>query len=170
MAAIAAVSSETVFAPEERRMVAGVLDLATREVGSVMTPSEKIVWLDRDEPEPQLRRRILQATHSRYPVVRGGLDNLTGIAVTQELMCGLLNEGRLSLAGRERRALVVPKTTSVLDVIARLRRSSTQMAIVTAESGKIAGIVTPMDVLAAIMGDGPPGDEAARAETAQNAS
>jgi predicted tellurium resistance membrane protein TerC len=170
IAAIAAVSGEAVFAPEERQMVAGVLDLAARDVASVMTPSEKIAWLDRDEPEPQLRRRILQATHSRYPVVRGGLDNLTGIAVTQDLMCGLLNEGHLSLAGRERQAPVVPTTISVLEVVAHLRRSPVQMAIVTAESGQIVGIVTPMDVLAAIMGNGPPADDAVRPETAQNAS
>jgi predicted tellurium resistance membrane protein TerC len=155
VAAIAAGDVEKVFAPEERQMIAGVLDLANREVGSVMTPSEKIVWLDRDEPETELRRRILAATHTRYPVARGGLDQLTGVALTQELLCGLLNEGHLSLSGREREPLVVPSGTSVLNVVERLRGSPVQMALVTGDSGKIEGIVTPMDVLQAIVGDLP---------------
>jgi predicted tellurium resistance membrane protein TerC len=155
VAAIAAGSAEKIFAPEERQMIAGVLDLANRDVRSVMTPSEKIAWLDRDEPESELRRRILQATHTRYPVARGGLGNLTGVALTQELLCGLLNDGRLSLAGREREPLIVPKNTSVLDVVQRLRDSPVQMALVKGDSGQVEGIVTPMDVLEAIVGDLP---------------
>ena len=145
-------------------MIAGVLDLANREVGSVMTPSEKIVWLDRDEPESELRRRILEATHTRYPVVRGGLDKLTGVALTQELMCGLLNDGHLSLSGREREPLVVPKDTSVLDLVQRLRDSPVQMALVKGDSGQVEGIVTPMDVLEAIVGDLPEEGEARRSQ------
>jgi predicted tellurium resistance membrane protein TerC len=151
VAAVAASPSEEAFAPEERKMVAGVLDLANREVSTVMVPSEDVAWLDPDEPEPQLRRRILQAAHSRYPIARGRLDNVTGVALTQELMCGLLSEGQLSLAGRERRPLVVRDTTSVLEVIDGLRRSPVQLAVVKSESGKIQGIVTPRDVLNAIM-------------------
>jgi predicted tellurium resistance membrane protein TerC len=153
VAAIAAGSAETVFAPEERQMIAGVLDLANREVHSVMTPAEKIAWLDREEPETELRRRILQETHTRYPVARGGLDKLTGVALTQELLCGLLNEGRLSLSGRERKPLFVPKDMSVLDLVEQLRGSPVQMAVVKGESGQIEGIVTPVDVLKAIVGD-----------------
>jgi predicted tellurium resistance membrane protein TerC len=160
VAAIAAGNPEKVFAPEERQMIAGVLDLANREVHSVMTPADKIVWLDRDEPESELRRRILQATHTRYPIARGGLDNLTGVALTQELLCGLLNEGRLSLSGREREPLVVPKDTSVLDLVQRLRDSPVQMALVKGDSGQVEGIVTPMDVLEAIVGDLPDEGEA----------
>jgi CBS domain containing-hemolysin-like protein len=127
-----------------------------------MTPSEKIVWLDRDEPESELRRRILAATHTRYPVARGGLDRLTGVALTQELLCGLLNEGRLSLSGREREPLVVPKEMSVLDLVGRLRDSPVQMALVKGDLGKVEGIVTPMDVLQAIVGDLPEEGQARR--------
>jgi CBS domain containing-hemolysin-like protein len=155
VAAIAAGTAEKVFAPEEREMIAGVLDLATRQVRSVMTPSERIVWLDRDAPEAELRRRILEATHTRYPVAQGGLDRLTGVALTQELLCGLLNDGRLSLSGREREPLVVPRDMSVLDLVERLRASPVQMALVRGDSGNVEGIVTPMDVLEAIVGDLP---------------
>jgi predicted tellurium resistance membrane protein TerC len=162
VAAIASSAPATVFAPEERKMVAGVLDLANREVRSVMTPAEKIVWLDRDEPESELRRRILAATHTRYPVVRGGLDRLTGVALTQELLCGLLNNGRLSLAGREREPLFVPRNMNVLDLVERLRESPVQMALVKGDSGQVEGIVTPMDVLEAIVGDLPEEGQARR--------
>jgi predicted tellurium resistance membrane protein TerC len=160
VAAIAAAAPAQAFAPEERKMIAGVLDLANRQVGSVMTPAERIVWLDRDMQESELRHRILAANHTYYPVQRGGAGNLTGIAPTQELMCGLLNEGHLSLAGREREPLLVPLDTSVLDVVRQLRDSPLKVALVKGDSGQVEGIVTPMDVLKAIVGrlpaEGPP--------------
>ena len=156
VAAIAASPVREVFAPEERKMVAGVLDLANRDVASVMIPARNVAWLDPDEPEPELRRRILQAAHSRYPVARGRLDNLVGVAVTQDLMCGLLSEGHLSLAGRDRVPLVVRDSASVLEAIESLGRSPVQLAVVKGASGKVEGIVTPLDVLRAIMTPSPP--------------
>lgn len=160
VAAIAASPIDKMFAPQERKMVAGVLDLANRDVGSVMVPSGNVAWLDADEPEADLRRRILTAAHSRYPVARGRLDNLTGVAVTQDLMCGLLSEGHLSLAGRERPPLVLRDTASLLELIDSLGRSPVQLAVVRGESGKVAGIVTPLDVLKAIMTPSPAAEAA----------
>jgi predicted tellurium resistance membrane protein TerC len=164
VAAIAASPAREVFA--ERKMVAGVLDLANRGVASVMIPARDVAWLDPDDPEPELRRRILQAAHSRYPVARGGLDNLVGVAVTQDLMCGLLSEGHLKLSGRERAPLVVRDTASVLEAIESLGRSPVQLAVVKAASGKVEGILTPLDVLRAIMTPSPPPAEPATAQDA----
>ena len=169
VAALAASTPEKAFAPEERKMIAGVLDLANREVRSVMTPADKIVWLDPDEPETELRRRILQGAHGRYPVGKSGLDKVSGVALTQELMCGLLNEGHLSLAGRMREPLLVPQNMSVLDVVERLRDSPVQMALVTGDSGKVEGIVTPMNVLEAIVGDLPDEGQAPPRQAEQHA-
>jgi CBS domain containing-hemolysin-like protein len=74
-------------------------------------------------------------------------------------MCGLLKRGQLAIAGFERDPLLVDGSASVLDVMERLRGSPVQMAIVTDDTGTVEGIVTPTDVLEAIVGELPPEGE-----------
>ena len=69
-----------VFAPEERTMIESVLTLAERPVRSVMTPSTEVIWLDLDGDQEELRREILGSGHTAYPVCRGSLDDLVGVA------------------------------------------------------------------------------------------
>ena len=43
-----------------------------------------------------LSRRILQTGHAAYPVCRGGLHNLVGVARAPDLVCDLLQNGRIN--------------------------------------------------------------------------
>jgi predicted tellurium resistance membrane protein TerC len=144
-----------VFAPQERAMIEEVLDLAVRPVRSVMTPAQEVAWLDAEAPHEVLRRRILETARSRYPVARGGLDHLVGVAMTRDLMCGLLNTGRITLDGAVHEPLLVREDLDVLGMVERLRGAPVQMAIVTDAAGAVVGIATPTDVLETILGERP---------------
>ena len=93
---LAARAARDVFAPAERTMVGRVLGLAERPVRTIMTPAAAVIWLEVNDDAQALSRKILRAGHAAYPVCSGGLGNLLGVARTPDLICDLLQKGRIS--------------------------------------------------------------------------
>ncbi len=155
VAALAASSARggiTPFGATERTLVRGVLDLGDRHVHGIMTPSIAVVWLDVEASAEALRRRIVESGHSHYPVARGGLDELVGIAPAQDLIRSLLEHGRIDPASIDPTPLVVHESMPVLRLVEAMREKRSPMAIVTDEFGAVEGVVTAGDVLEAIVG------------------
>ena len=152
----------SVFAPEERNMVGGVLSLAGRSIHTVMTPRADIEWIDLQADADTLRARLVATPHGVLPVCRGQLDQLVGFAYTRDLLAQLMAGGRIDETAGARQPLVVPASISVIGMVEMLRQSRSPMALVTDEYGTIVGLVTRIDVLEAIAGDFP--DEGERSE------
>jgi len=147
---VATSGAEQVFKPQERAMVRGVISLAERPARSIMTPRNSVVCLDVDAPEEELRRTVLTAGRSRLPVARGSLDAVIGVAVTRELLAGLMEHGRIDPTRNLHKPVTVPDTMTVLDLMELLRDAPVQLALIADERGAIEGIVTPDDILRAI--------------------
>ena len=150
----AARTTGNVFAPAERRMVGRVLRLAERPVRTIMTPAPDVIWLEADDDAQALSRRLLRAGHAAYPVCRGGLSNLLGVARASDLICDLLEKGRIGADTLDRRPLTFPEHGSVLQVVERMRAAHASIAIVNGRAGTITGIVTSTDLLETILGRG----------------
>ena len=74
------------FGVEERNMVSGVLTLAERSIRSIMTPRTDVSWINIDDDPDTIRRQITEAPHSFFPVCRGSLDEVLGIARAKDLV------------------------------------------------------------------------------------
>lgn len=147
---VAAPDAAQAFKPQERAMVKSVIMLAEQPARSIMTPRASVVWLDVEAPEADARRIVLTAGRSRFPVACGKLDAVLGMALTRDMLSGLLERGSVDPARTLHEPVVVPDTASVLDVMERLRRASVQMALLVDKAGVITGLVTPDDILRAI--------------------
>ncbi len=149
---------EAPFRPQERAMVRGVISLAEHTARSVMTPRERVVWLDADAPETEQRRMVLTAGRSRLPVARGSLDRVLGVTLTRDLLADLLEQGRIDAVRALHQPVQAPGSMGLLDLMERLRRAPVQMALILDDSGAVEGVVTPDDILREIAAF--PGEEA----------
>lgn len=148
---LAASNTAGVFAPEERRMMERVLTLAERPARAIMTGVADVVWLDLESAPADLRQTILESGHAAYPVRREAA--LVGVARAPHLMRDLLETGRIDPATLQSEPLKLRETESVLRTIEKVRQASVQIAIITDDGGAIQGVVSPTDILRAIVGD-----------------
>lgn len=151
--------SNTHFVEEERHMITGVLSLASRTLRSIMTPRNKISWLDTQKPIQELYSILMKTPHNMFPVCNGELDQLIGIVRAKDLMEAIANGEQITTYAAENLPVVVPETLDVLNLLGELRRAKGSMVIVSNEFGIIQGLITPLDVLEAIAGEFPDEDE-----------
>jgi putative hemolysin len=141
--------------PAERQMVEQVLRLADRPVRTIMTRRRDIVWLDVDDTEATVRRKIADNGYSRLLVCEKTLDNCLGYVRARALVDRLLEETPLDLRSLIREPLRVNPELKTLELMARFRRARPHLALVTDEYGTTLGLVTPADVMESIAGQLP---------------
>lgn len=147
-------ASAGVFEAEERDLARRALRLDDRPVRSLMTPRPAMVWLDADDPTEEHRRLVAESRHSYYPVARGDLDDLLGIAPVKDVLAREIHTGEpADLVGSLRPPSLLPEGVPATEAVAAFRGSDLPLAIVVDERGNIEGLVTPTDVLEALVGD-----------------
>ncbi len=138
---------------QEREMVRNVFRLDERHIHSLMVPRADIVYLDTTLPLEDNLRRVAESEHSRFPVCRGGLDEVLGIVSAKQLLNQSLKGGHADLAAQLVPAVYVPESLTGMDLLEQFRASETHLVLVIDEYGEINGLVTLQDVLEAVTGE-----------------
>jgi len=133
--------------------VRNVFRLDDRQIGSMMIPRGDIAWLDAAAPREQILAVLAEHGHSRYPVCRGGLDDVLGVVKSQTLLMQLARSADLSVQAAMQPAVFVPETLSGMELLEHFRGSEVQMVFVVDEYGVVQGVITLRDVLEAITGE-----------------
>jgi len=124
-----------------------------------LTPRTEIVWLDTDDEQAEILRKVIQSGRSRFPVAEGDLDRVKGIVLAKDLLAQYADGHPIDLPAILRPAMFVPEMAPALTVIERMTLAQTKIAMVVDEYGGLAGLVTIDDVMGAIVGDIPEEDE-----------
>ena len=142
-----------VIEAHEHQMVRNVFRLDERQIGSMMIPRGDIAFLDIEVPMADNLATIAEHGYSRYPVCRGGLDDVVGVVTAQQLLHQLTQQQQATLGEGLLPAVFVPETLSGMELLEHFRASDTQMVFVVDEYGEVQGVITLRDVLEAITGE-----------------
>jgi CBS domain containing-hemolysin-like protein len=139
---------------EEQTILENVFDFSETLVRSVMTPRIDMTALPVTADLPQTLDTVLSSGHSRIPVYEGTIDNVVGIVHAKDLLRALQSDNQsIDLRRVMRAPHYVPETKRVADLLAEMRRSNQQLAIVQDEYAGTEGLVTIEDLLEEIVGD-----------------
>jgi putative hemolysin len=142
-----------VIEAQEHQMVRNVFRLDDRQIGSMMIPRAEITWLDQHAPLPELLAQMTERGHSRYPVCRGGLDDVVGVIQAQDLLVPLSRGETPDLGALMQSPVFVPETLSGMELLDHFRATSAELVFVVDEYGAVQGVITVRDVLEAITGE-----------------
>jgi CBS domain containing-hemolysin-like protein len=130
------------------------LKFGERTAEELMTPRSKIESLATDETVADLLVKAMETGYSRFPIIRGDLDETVGIVHVKQVFSVPVDQRsqtRLSTV-----ALPVATVPSSLDgdsVMTEIRANGLQTALVVDEYGGTAGMVTVEDLIEEIVGD-----------------
>src|SRR5256885_15791578 len=119
---------------DEMAVVSGVLAFADRPVRELMTPRTAIVAFPEGILTAEAAHVLQQSGYSRYPVYRGSLDEVVGVAHTLDLL-GRQPEDPILV----RPPVTVPGTMRAADLMLEMQRGGRHLAVVLDEFGGTAG-------------------------------
>ncbi|HEX4627414.1 MAG TPA: CBS domain-containing protein, partial [Gemmatimonadales bacterium] len=134
--------TQALASADEMAVVSGVLAFADRPVRELMTPRTSIVAIPEGLAAAEAAHVCLQSRYSRYPVYRGSLDEVVGVAHAFDLL-RLAPDSSVPVHP----VLVVPGTTRAADLVLEMQRGNSHLAVLLDEFGGTAGLVTLEDLL-----------------------
>ncbi|WP_247006070.1 hemolysin family protein [Halorientalis litorea] len=139
----------------EVTMIERVFDLDDILVREVMVPRPDVVSVPADATLSDLHAVVLEAGHTRYPVLDAEEgDQAVGFVDVKDVLRAEVDNGdaeRVDDLARE--ILVVPETMTIRDLLIQFREDRQQMAAVIDEWGVFEGIATVEDIVEALVGD-----------------
>jgi putative hemolysin len=145
---------EGLIEKEEGEMLQSVVEFGDKPVREIMTPRPEIAALEIQASVEDLRTLFREKRHLRFPVYRGSLDHIEGMASMLDLM-ELPPEAQAgaTLQSLIRPAPLVPETKRSGALLREMQRSTAQLALVIDEYGSVTGLITLEDLVEEIVGE-----------------
>lgn len=136
----------------EREILINALELNDLWVRDVMTPRNAVVVLDADEPFEKALEVAMRSKHTRFPLVKGHLDNAIGLIHIKDLF-KLIHDKEPELMHIKRELKVVPDTMPLDTLLEFFLREHAHLAMAVDEFGTPVGIVFLDNVIEELVGD-----------------
>ncbi len=144
---------ETPLNEEERTMLVNLLNFGDLRVDDVMVPRADVVAVEQTTPLAKVVGVIREVGHSRLPVFRGNMDDITGMVHVRDLLKYWGSNQPFTLTQLVRPLLFVPPSMRVRDLLLQMRATRVHMAVVVDEYGGTDGLVTIEDLVEEIVGE-----------------
>ncbi|MDZ7807132.1 MAG: hemolysin family protein [Gracilimonas sp.] len=141
---------------DEREIIENVIGFGDIMVREIMTSRVNIVSVTLNETLQEVLAKIRENGLSRMPLIDNDLDNIQGVLYAKDVLPYLNSEEEepiLNWKTVSRKALFIPATKKLDDLLRDFQQEKTHIAIVVDEYGGTEGIVTMDDILEEIVGD-----------------
>jgi CBS domain containing-hemolysin-like protein len=136
----------------EREILINALELNELWVRDVMTPRNEVIVLDADEPFEKTLAIAIRSKHTRFPLVKGHLDQSIGLIHIKDLFT-LLNDPDPDLMRIKRELKMVPDTMPLDTLLKFFLKEHAHLAMAVDEFGTPVGIVFLDNVMEELVGD-----------------
>lgn len=137
-------------------MIQGVLNVSEARVRDVMIPKVQMSCVDEADELDTILEHMLDAAHSRYPVLSAESDEVVGILLAKDVLRAVVKHDladKSQLQELYRTPVLVSESKRLNVLLREFKNSRNHMALVVDEYGEVAGLVTIEDVLEQIVGD-----------------
>ncbi len=144
-------TTDSSLEPEEKLLLANILELRDLTTKDIMTPRVDIEGISVNITYPELLKVVANAGYSRFPVYGESLDEILGCLHVKDF--NKADPEHFNCRDALSQVLFVPSSTQLLELLIRMKGSQVTMAFVVDEFGGIDGLVTSWDIIREILGD-----------------
>ncbi len=143
------------YNPETLRMINEIIDIAQKDIKSIMTPRLSIISLEENSNIEKLKKIILKKRISKIPIYSGNLDCITGIINSNDMLSFLMEDNleNLDLKKISREPIFVSEYSSINYVLKEFKKHKLNIAVILDEYGATIGILTLNDILKEVLGE-----------------
>ncbi len=143
------------YTPESLRMINEIIDIAERNIKSIMTPRINILALEETAEIEDLLKLMVEQKLSKVPLYKVNLDNITGIVHTDKIIPALMAGGleNAELKDVAVKPIFISEYSSLNYALKEFKRHGLNIAVVLDEYGSAIGILTLNDIFREILGE-----------------
>jgi len=141
---------------DEREIIENVIEFGSTTVREIMTSRVNIVAISTGDSLDEVLSLIREKGLSRMPIYENDLDNILGVIHSKDVLPYINSDiERTTINWRTiaRKALFIPSTKKLDDLLRDFQQEKTHIAIVVDEYGGTEGLVTLDDILEEIVGN-----------------
>ncbi len=154
LATVDVATDDQVIEREERALIRSIIEFGDTVAREVMVPRPDMVAVEGRDKVSDVLEVAISAGYSRIPVYDQGIDDISGIVYTKDLMRAVQDEEHdKSVRDLVREAQFVPETKRVAELMREMQRDKFHIAIVVDEYGGTAGLVTLEDLIEELVGE-----------------
>jgi CBS domain containing-hemolysin-like protein len=140
----------------ELTYVNNIFEFDNRVAKEIMVPRTEIITLSIDDTIEEVLETIRREKYTRYPVVIGDKDNVAGTVNIKEILIASMTPELLKkkpLSDFLNPVIHVIDTIPIHELLLKMQKERSHMAILMDEYGGTAGLVTVEDILEEIVGE-----------------
>ena len=141
--------------PRRQNMLLSILDMEQMTVNDIMVPRNDAYGLDLDDDMSVIRDQLQTSHHTRLPVFRGDINNVTGL-VHMRSIARLLSSNELTkdnLIASCKDPYFIPENTPLHTQLLNFQKHKRRIGFVVDEYGDVIGLITLEDILEEIVGE-----------------